>query len=63
MVEIATAANGPLADLNQAIEDLVEEIHTSIATLESDFKDFTSAYYRDSTRLEQGINDAQIDAA
>lgn len=63
MVEIASAAQGPLQDLNQAIEDLVEEIHTNIAELESDFKDFTNTFFRDSTRLDQQAQDAQIDVS
>ena len=52
MLEIASAANGPMQELSQAIEDLVEEIHTNIAALENDYKEFTNTFFRDSTRLE-----------
>jgi hypothetical protein len=53
MVDIAAAAGGPLQELNQAIQDLFDEIHENIHNLQEDFTRFTDEFHRDSTRLDQ----------
>jgi len=61
MVQLHAMAQGPVQELEDAIEELISDLNEELQELESDFGQRTSQHNSDVISLEQEIQDAEID--
>jgi hypothetical protein len=61
MVQLHSMAQGPVQELEDAIEELISDLNEELENLEFEFNQRTSQHNSDVISLEQEIQDAEID--